>query len=1257
MMEKPQRSATAADPLVGEEMLRIADHDPTLWNVITLEYISGLIFRGYRKSLKFADLLPLSRKYTADFCVDRFEQYWKCAPENFHLCDEGLNKDSGVSKNRRSGSRSDWDVLCCLLRAFWPFVALTTCEELVFGCLRLLPALILARVISFVSGDEPASTGFLYGGLLLLAGLCTATLGNHEMLDMTCGGLQLKSALSAAVYKKTLVLSSGAVRKHNMGDITNLLSVDTDNIVQFCSHSAILWGGAIRVISSMFLIWNYLGPSCLVGLGVLAVSSPFSAVLWTRMVALQLKQLGIKGGRLQLLSEIFGGIKVFKLYAWEDPMKSMVEYMRASEASAIRKYLFSKCLINLIWNCIPFFVTATTFAAYILSSEANVLTPERAFVSLSLFNNMRWCMLMMPHAMAYLLQAKVSVGRIMRVLLGEELRSDSVTSCRNAENCIEIDSADLSWERSKLTLRSLQIHVKRGELVAVIGRVGSGKSSLVSAILGEMYLENGRVAKQCSVAYVPQQAWIQNATIRKNITFLKDYDMQRYHRIIGKCCLKKDFALFSSGDQTQIGDKGVNLSGGQRQRISLARAVYHDADLYLLDDPLSAVDAHVATDLFENVIGPQGLLRKKTRVLVTHSIAVLPYVDRVVLMDEGRISRVGTFHDLCRDGTFLRSLTTTEKHEKQSDAEESSENFQRQLVTGSPNGPEVVTLERRPTLSSVDSRIEDDQLIKEEAFEEGKVLWTIYINILLKFGVLSMLLVVLSYIGYRAFDVGSSIYLAKWTKIQNPSFDITASHLTNYLLFGAGQGVSIGLGSLVLAIGCLQAASRLHNAMLYRVLRAPMSFFDSTPLGRLLNRFGKDVDQLDLELWTNMDALMEYSLQVTAVVGLIAFYTPLFLAGFLPVACLYICLQKIYLKSSRQLRRLLAVSRSPVLNNFTETVSGASSIRAYGAQDFYLQRCFHRLDLQQNCFLLGQVALRWTSIRMDALGAVINCVVTLLIVYFRKDLGPEVSALILTYSLSLCDTLNWMARAAGEMQNTVVSAERIQEYSTLTQEADVRTPADDHLPKSWPLEGQVTLKDYATRYRPGLDEVIRGISLQIPAAHKVGIVGRTGAGKSSLTLALFRLLEASRGAMFIDGVDISSLGLLTLRSKLTIIPQEPVLFVGTIRTNLDPAGEYSDEELWAALARAHLKKFVSERLEGLQWTIDEGGTNMSVGQRQLMCLARALLRRSRVLILDEATAAVDPETDALIQAVIREDFSESTVITIAHRLHTILDAD
>ncbi|XP_061829744.1 multidrug resistance-associated protein 1 [Nerophis lumbriciformis] len=1254
---------------------------------ITFWWITRMMMRGYRHPLEEKDLWSLNPEDCSQKVVPRLVHCWNTECQKGKSTEQKTmyspkrarnhdNKDSqSVEESEilliKKTQRKEPSLLWALCLTFGPYFLISCFYKFIQDILMFVGPEILRLLIRFVNNSSaPSWHGFFYTALLFLCNCVQSLILQRYFHICFVSGMRLRTAVVGAVYRKALVISSAARRTSTVGEIVNLMSVDAQRFMDLIAYINMVWSAPLQVVLALYFLWQNLGPSVLAGVAVMILMVPINAFIAMKTKTYQVAQMKSKDNRIKLMNEMLNGIKVLKLYAWELAFKGKVSDIRESELKVLKKAAYLGAVSTFTWVCAPFLVALSTFAVYVLVDEHNVLDAQKAFVSLALFNILRFPLNMLPMVISSMVQASVSLKRLRVFLSHEELQEDSVQrkTIPGSSTSISIVDGTFSWSRAESpTLKRLNVCIPEGSIVAIVGHVGSGKSSLLSALLGEMEKIEGSVAVKGSVAYVPQQAWIQNSTLKENIIFGQETIENWYQRVVTACALQPDLEMLPAGDGTEIGEKGVNLSGGQKQRVSLARAVYCDRSVYLLDDPLSAVDAHVGKHLFDQVIGPQGLLKDKTRVLVTHGLSYLPQVDLILVMVDGEITEAGSYQQLMdTSGAFSEFLHTYAGVEHADNNETEPKTGSRGMENGSVtglSGPVQSSstsklsqpAKEKEELDKKDKNADVGKLTEADKASTGRVKLSVFWAYFKAIGCLSFISMLL-FFAYNLLSLFSNYWLSLWTDdpVVNGTQPNRQLRLGVYGALGLSQGVAVFGYSLSMSIGGILASRYLHQSMLYDVLRSPMSFFERTPSGNLVNRFAKEIDTIDTVIPSILKMFLGSLFNVLGSSVVILIATP-FVAIVIPfLGLLYFFVQRFYVASSRQLKRLESVSRSPIYTHFNETLLGTSVIRAFGEQKRFIQESDQRVDYNQKAYYPSIVANRWLAIRLEFVG---NCIVSssaLFAVIARENLSPGIMGLSISYALQLTTSLTWLVRMSSEVETNIVAVERVKEYSDTEKEAEWRHEPSS-LDPGWPTEGCITFKGFGLRYRHDLDLAIRNITASIKGGEKVGIVGRTGAGKSSLTLGLFRMIEAAEGQIFIDGVNISELGLHELRSRITIIPQDPVLFSGSLRMNLDPFDTYSDDEIWKALEFSHLKNFVSGLPDKLSHECSEGGENLSVGQRQLLCLARALLRKTKVLVLDEATAAVDMETDNLIQTTIRSQFDECTVLTIAHRLNTIMD--
>uniref|UniRef100_A0A673A0R2 Multidrug resistance-associated protein 1 n=1 Tax=Sphaeramia orbicularis TaxID=375764 RepID=A0A673A0R2_9TELE len=1222
---------------------------------ITFWWITRMMVTGYKRPLVENDLWSLNSEDRSHRVVPRLVNWWNKECQKVKrsvFCTAASIYGSNVEESeiliiKAPKKTKEPSLLWALCLTFGPYFLISCLYKIIQDILMLL--------IHFVNNSNtPSWQGFFYTALLFIC-TCVQSLILQQYFHVCfVSGMRLRTAVIGAVYRKALVISNAARRTSTVGEIVNLMSVDAQRFMDLITYINMVWSAPLQVVLALYFLWQNLGPSVLAGVAVMILMVPVNAVIAMKTKTYQVAQMKSKDNRIKLMNEMLNGIKVLKLYAWELAFKDKVSEIREKELQVLKKAAYLGAISTFTWVCAPFLVALSTFSVYVMVDDRNVLDAQKAFVSLALFNILRFPLNMLPMVISSIVQ--VCVHWVICFLIYLKF-----------PHSISITDGVFSWSKNESpTLKRLNVLIPEGALVAVVGHVGSGKSSLLSALLGEMDKLEGSVAVKGSVAYVPQQAWIQNSTLKDNIVFGQERKEAWYQRVVEACALQPDLEILPAGDNTEIGEKGVNLSGGQKQRVSLARAVYCDRLVYLLDDPLSAVDAHVGKHIFDQVIGPQGLLKDKTRVLVTHGLSYLPQTDLILVMVEGEITEVGSYKQLLEtEGAFAEFLRTYAAVEPtDNNGEESSLCTHVTSVSSYPKACTSfscssfqLTLKLssfiQEKLSKKTTNTEAGKLTEADKASTGRVKLSVFRAYLKAIGVPLSCISLLLFFTHHLLSLFSNYWLSLWT--DDPVINGTQPNRRMRLGVYGALGLSQVFGySLAMSIGGILASRYLHQSMLYDVLRSPMSFFERTPSGNLVNRFGKEIDTIDSVIPSILKMFTGSLFNVLGACLVILIATP-WVAIIIPfLGLLYFFVQRFYVASSRQLKRLESVSRSPIYTHFNETLLGASVIRAFGEQERFIHESDRRVDHNQKAYYPSIVANRWLAIRLEFVG---NCIVSfaaLFAVIARDSLSPGIMGLSISYALQLTASLTWLVRMSSDVETNIVAVERVKEYSDTEKEAEWRHEPSG-LNTGWPTVGCIDIQDFGLRYRHDMDLAIHNITIHINGGEKVGIVGRTGAGKSSLTLGLFRIIEAAEGHIFIDGVDIAKMGLHELRSRITIIPQDPVLFSGSLRMNLDPFDSYSDDEVWTALEFSHLKDFVSGLPDKLNHECSEGGENLSVGQRQLLCLARALLRKSKVLVLDEATAAVDMETDNLIQSTIRSQFEDSTVLTIAHRLNTIMD--
>ncbi|XP_067675078.1 multidrug resistance-associated protein 1-like [Haliotis asinina] len=1291
---------------------------------ISFWWMNSLIRKGYTKALTETDVYALHPEESSAHNVQRFSVHWNKQMERISVERRKVREDYikvSFSKERKESSCSDTtdersplltntkltqekievavprksiSLVVILWKTFWFDLIQFQLWKVVSELLRFASPLLLRELIAFTTDRTmPTWKGFVLCAVLSLSTLTQTVFAHANWHQGKKVAVRISGAIISAIFRKSLRMSNNARKESTVGEIVNLMSVDVEHLRGFTMGLWGIWGNPMKISIGLYLLYESLGLSMFAGMAVLLFFIPVNTYVTFRLKKHQTDLMKWKDKRMKMMNEILNGIKILKLYAWEPSFQEKILQIRKKEIHTLWTISLLKSITTFTWTLVPYLISLSMFTTYIYTSVDHYLRPEVVFTSISLLGVIRLAVASIQPLCTSLVQTIVSIKRINKFLNAEDLNDDHIFLDSTQCSALRITDGTFQWNSEQgPNLKNINLTVEERQLVAIVGQVGSGKSSLVSAILGEMEKLQGQIIVKSHIAYVPQVAWIQNDTLQNNILFGKPMDRHWYNKVVECCALTPDLEMLPAGDMTEIGERGINLSGGQKQRVSLARAVYNNADIYILDDPLSAVDSHVGKHIFDRVIGRKGLLAGKARVLVTHGIHWLPKVDSIIVMSTGQISETGTYKDLLHhNGPFAQFLQNyilenMDGDDKNADVNELKKQLLQSLevmTSGEETEQEihdsaalVTSLIQSTDIVQTNPEQKEDvrehtvnqksRLIEDEAVEKGKVTISVFLAYGRAIGLLSVAFALLMYALFQVTSVIANTWLSQWTDDGllnnltllpfNGSARMTRNiyYLGIYGTFGLAQAGTVIIFSFAWNMRTVKASRILHSQMLRRVLKAPMSFFDTTPIGRIVNRFAQDIDSVDTMMPTLVQQAISTSFQVLSSIVVISYTTPVFLAVVFPLIIIYHFIQGFYVTTSRQLKRLESKARSPIYSHFGETLSGASVIRSFQAQSRFIKESEDRVDTNQRFSFYAFCALRWQGVRLEIIGNIIVLAASLFAVISRDTLSGGLVGLSISYAIEITANLNWLVQLMAEVQTQVVSVERIKQYTEITSEPawDIPDRRPNH---DWPGSGMVKFLNYSTRYREGLDLVLKGITCTIHPREKVGIVGRTGAGKSSLTLSLFRLIEAAGGEINIDGVDISTLGLHDLRSKLTILPQDPVLFAGSLRFNVDPFNQYSDNQIWRALEQAHLKTFVEVLPDGLEHECSEGGGNISIGQRQLLCLARALLKKTKVLVLDEATSAVDMETDELIQQTIRSEFKDCTVLTIAHRLNTVMD--
>ncbi|XP_045073563.1 ATP-binding cassette sub-family C member 9-like isoform X2 [Coregonus clupeaformis] len=1224
--------------------------------------------------------------------------------------------------------------------------------------------------VYFMSSTELLQNTSVLAVLLFLALVLQRTFLQASYYVTIETGINLRGALLAMIYNKILRLSTSnmSMGEMTLGQINNLVAIETNQLMWFLFLCPNLWAMPVQIVMGVILLYYLLGTSALIGASVIVLLAPVQYLIATKLADTQKSTLDHSTDRLKKTTEILKGIKLLKLYAWENIFCDSVEDTRGKELTSLRTFALYTSMSIFMNTALPIAAVLATFVSHALINETRP-SPSEAFAALALFHILVTPLFLLSTVVRFAVKAMVSVQKLGEFLQSDEIGDDSwrngdmsvsLEACKKhpgatkainrkqpllyqmesyeqparrplrpnetEDVAVKVNSGFFTWGSNLSTLSDINICIPTGQLTMIVGQVGCGKSSLLLAMLGEMQTLSGKVywsnKNRYSVGYATQKSWLLNATVEDNITFGSPFNKQRYKTVIDACSLQPDVDLLPFGDQTEIGERGINLSGGQRQRICVARALYQNTNIVFLDDPFSALDIHLSDHLMQ-----EGILKflqddKRTVVLVTHKLQYLIHADWIIAMKDGSVLREGTLKDIQTYDVELYEHWKTLMNRQDQELEKDTE------IDNCQTALERKTLRRAFYSREAKNQVDDDEEEEEEEEEDddnmstttsrrSKIPWRVCWQYLSSGGFLMVLLMVFSKLLKHSVMVAIDYWLATWTSDKKPDSvpangtangdvpvngtangdangnapdfgNVTRdfvnaaaaavfSNLTNstggleaaagqpdsyyvpvfIILCGAGIALCL-ITSLTVEFLGLSAATNLHHNLLNKIIHAPIRFFDVTPLGQILNRFSADTNIIDQHIPPTLESLTRSTLLCLSAIGVIAFVTPGFLIALVPLAVSFYFIQKYFRVASKDLQDLDDSTQLPLLCHFSETAEGLTTIRAFRHESRFKQRMLELTDTNNTAYLFLSAANRWLEVRTDYLGAVIVLTAAVASIWSSGNKLPSsLVGLGLTYALTVTNYLNWVVRNLADLEVQMAAVKKVNSFLSTESENYEGSMDTSQVPEDWPQHGEIKIQDLCVRYDPLLKPVLKHVNVNINPGQKVGICGRTGSGKSSLSLAFFNMVDIFEGQIIIDGIDICKLPLQTLRSRLSIILQDPVLFSGSIRFNLDPECTCTDDRLWEALEIAQLKNMVKALSGGLDAVVTEGGENFSVGQRQLFCLARAFVRKSSILIMDEATASIDMATENVLQKVVMTAFADRTVVTIAHLVSSILEAE
>ncbi|CAD8116510.1 unnamed protein product [Paramecium sonneborni] len=1128
-----------------------------------------------------------------------------------------------------------------LLKFFFKRFLKIYCIQLIQLGSQLLMPLIIQYVLIYISNENKKTQNgiiliCLIFGIRIIVLLCQP----HQKLMLTLIGQDAMAIISMQIMNKCLKLSTLSNTQRTQGEITNLIQVDAQKM---------LYASIITLI----YIYREIGYTVFVGITIIIITFIVNHFLGKSLLLSQKAVLKSKDERIKQTNEVFQQIKFIKINAYEQLFQSKIEQLRESERKCIKKRLdhFS---FNVFFGWLsPQLILSLSFGVYVYFG--NELTPSKVFPIISLLLMLASNLQILPISYNALQEALLSLKRVSSFLETDEIMNKCIEQfdLRDPNIAIQIVNGNFNWNKTQIEkqslniLKNIQLTIKPGQFVSLIGDIGSGKSSLIQALIGEMVYENEEqqqpnIKIYGNIAYVGQKAWIQNGSVKDNILFGKQFHEISYENAIYYSCLNQDLEVLIDGDSTIIGEKGINLSGGQKARISLARAIYSDASIYLLDDPLSAVDIHVGNFIMKECF--LNYLKEKTRVLSTHTLSFCQYTDQIYLLQNGEIVGQGNYQQMKQNQKFLEI-----EQKFKSETEEITDNdIQKKQNTESIQYMNTSSA----TKKQKEFKIAEELILKEDR-QSGDIDLSVYQKYFVyNGGFKNYLLLIIIMLMWIIAQLFSNLWIAHWSGDLTNIYYNQRTYIIVYLCLGVLQSLLAYGRAALIANSSVKSTTIIHNQIIQNLLNAPQcEFFERVPTGRIMNRLTKDINCLDIEINMNLSFFSTKISQIVSstLIALIA-TTNLII---LPLALFFylsIKIQRNYMKASRELQRLDLISKSPILSYFVESLQGLSTIRAYQKFFFFLNNFSQKLDRNRQIIFVQTYASCWFNQILGFLSLIVNMFAIIYCIIF-SDNAPF-AGLILTYVSSLDIITQQTIETIGLVENNMISFERCLDFTKVPQENQNQKETI----QNWPNQGIIEFKDLFVKYRSNLPFVLQEFSYKINQKEKVGIVGRTGAGKSTITLSLLRILEAFEGQILIDSIDISQISLKQLRSSITSIQQDAVIFQGTIRQNLDPLQQHQDNDIIQVLNDCCLNKLINER-NGLDTIINESGDNLSAGEKQLICIARAILKKAKIILIDEATANIDLETEEKIQKAISIAFKDCTVITIAHRINTIMKCD
>lgn len=1044
--------------------------------------------------------------------------------------------------------------------------------------------------------------------------------------------------INKKIFSHSLKLSAGGKNKYQVGDIVNFMSSDSEAIADMCITTIDLSNAVILSIGCVLTLFYFIGWSAVVAVLLMALLIPMTSYLSKNFMKLEEEMMSYRDQRLTLMTQLLNAIRVVKYFVWEKSILNEVGDVRAKEINT--RYRLAKAEISwgLIYTSISSIVLFTALLTHVLRGQ--VVDMALIFTCISIFSIMEDQFGGLSRFISRFINILVSAERITKFLSSEAVSELPRKTSGDSE--IEFKNVSFSYDTNKKLISDLSLSLQKGESLAVIGPVGSGKSTLLNLILNEIQPQSGELMlsnSSLSIAYVPQDSYIINASLRENIIFgQENVSEAAINKALKLSALEYDLLAWPDGLETEIGEKGVNLSGGQKQRVGLARAILSDADLVLLDDSLSAVDPNTEKYLCDHLLFDEW--KNKTRIVVTHRLGSVPEFNKILFL-EGESYSIGTYDELMKSCPSFQSFLKTHEEnveiEKKSDLKRNQNEVSRSNIDSSVKEPGRLTQDEDRAIGAVEASVYLKYLkaLGGKGFKQKRNLFLMFLGAT----------------AVTMFPLLQKLWLSQSDKLSNIT---PLKVILIYGLLGISTMLVIYLSASFWSKRGIEAGKTFHDQMLKAILSAPIRFFDSTPVGRILQRFSRDIESVDIHLQWSFDNTIHSFLHIVTSFLLIVVVLPLVLLAILPILFVYYRLQNNYRSVAREIKRLDSIARSPRYAHFKETLQGLSVIRAFDKMDWAMNQFYTKLKYSTEIFHTHYMVNRWFSTRLPLIGAVISTSTGLAIVFSSHYgfIAAGTAGLVTVYALDLWRHLNWGVRIFSDLESRMTSVERLQFYCDLVPEKNYLGEAIE-IDEQWPSSGSLEFKNVSLRYADHLPLVLKNVSFKIKSGSRVGLIGRTGSGKSTIFQSVYRFVDIASGEILLDGKSIHQIPLKLVRKSLAVIPQDPALFMGSLRSNIDRYNQVSDDEIWKVLKKVSMDDFVRQLPNQLEFKVAENGANLSQGQRQLICLARALLMKVKIIFLDEATASVDVQTDALVQKVIRQSLDGITLITIAHRLSTL----